>query len=358
MAPLSAAPLAVAEGASRPAVPNAAALLRFYPTSLSSTPSGVIEDQEVWLAKVQGLMAGAPALLQQSLLASQSKQEFTANVALLDQIQSGMIKQANLDLVGQAKGSRVPTKALGDGTNTVYRPLAPCRIMDSRNASLASGVQGPLTGNTLYTLPGFITDGTNWGQYGGSGSSDCGLDSTYGSSIYGVALVITVLNPTFDAFLGVSEGNLATTLSTVAVNFTHGQGLSTLYIVPQLSANSIHFAMPAGLSANVIFDVVGFFHRSDATALDCTSVYNASNTVVPVGSFTSLANASIVACPSGYETTSYVFKYVSGIGSISHWFNDPEGDGLGLAHAPYNSVSGFTNMTITVGRRCCRVPGR
>src|SRR5436853_4606289 len=177
---LVAAPLAVSEGASRPEAPNAAALLRFYPTPLSSTPSGFIEDRDAWLAKVQGLLSSAPSLLQQSLLASQSKQEFSANIALLDQVQSALVKQANLDFVHDAKVGRVGTKSIGDSSNLVYKALPPCRLMDTRNASFASGVQGPLTGNTLYSLPGYITNGSNWGQYGGAGTSDCDLDSVYG----------------------------------------------------------------------------------------------------------------------------------------------------------------------------------
>jgi hypothetical protein len=91
---------ASAAGAAPPAVtaqaqvvPSAAPLLRFYPSRLASTPTGVVEDREVWLAKVQGLMAGAPPMLQQSLLQSQTPWEFSANVALLQQMQEGTLKQ-------------------------------------------------------------------------------------------------------------------------------------------------------------------------------------------------------------------------------------------------------------------------
>src|SRR5438105_6547594 len=59
-------------------VPSAKSLLKFYPTQLSSTPVGAVEDRDAWLAKVQGLMADAPSLLQQSMLMSQSKREFAA----------------------------------------------------------------------------------------------------------------------------------------------------------------------------------------------------------------------------------------------------------------------------------------
>jgi hypothetical protein len=83
------------------AVPSAAPLLRFYPTRLASTPIGAVEDQDVWLAKVQGLMAGAPPLLQHSLLMSQTPREFAANVALLQQMQEQSVQQSVLRMQSQ-----------------------------------------------------------------------------------------------------------------------------------------------------------------------------------------------------------------------------------------------------------------
>lgn len=126
------ASLPLNEAGSMHAVPSAAALLRFYPTQLLSSPDGGVEDQEVWLAKVQGLMTAAPPLLQQSLLNSQTSQEFTANLALLEQMQEGMLKRSVQALQSQAKSGKIEPKGLGDGFNLVYTALAPCRIMDSR----------------------------------------------------------------------------------------------------------------------------------------------------------------------------------------------------------------------------------
>ena len=120
----------------------------------------------------------------------------------------------------------------------VYTPVEPCRIMDTRNATLASGVQGPIAGGALKQIPGFVSLGWQLDAIrpAGNAPSDCGLTNPPGTSIKAVAIVITILNPNFDAFLGVSDvNNLTTTLSTVALNYTHGQGLSTMYIVPQIA---------------------------------------------------------------------------------------------------------------------------
>src|SRR5438105_3238482 len=61
-------------------VPSAKSLLKFYPTTLSTSAVGAVEDRDVWLAKVQGLIANAPSWLQQNVLSSQTKQEFSANL--------------------------------------------------------------------------------------------------------------------------------------------------------------------------------------------------------------------------------------------------------------------------------------
>ena len=202
------------------ASPSALSLTRFYPTSLPSSPGGKVDEPEIWYAKVQGMLNAAPLLLQQSLLNAQTSAEFNANIALLQQMQEGLLKQGGREVKANSVGNgRVGPKALGDASNLVYKPLEPCRIMDTRIASAGSGVAGPITGNSLKTIPGFVTAGSNWGTYGGNASGDCGLANPPGNAIHAVAIVITILAPTFDAYLGVSDiNNLTTVLSNVALN--------------------------------------------------------------------------------------------------------------------------------------------
>ena len=90
-----------ADPAATPSVPDAKVLLQLYPSALASTPNGMVEDQAVWLAKVQGLMVGAPPLLQQSMLMSRTKAEFSANVALLQQMQETALAQRELQIQRQ-----------------------------------------------------------------------------------------------------------------------------------------------------------------------------------------------------------------------------------------------------------------
>ena len=344
------ASLPVNDADNPPGAIDASAMMKFYPMPLATSPAGVIEDRQVWLAKVQGLVADAPGWLQQNVLSSRSKAEFSANLSLMQHMHRGSLDEAGLALKSLAKCGKVGTKALGDTANLVYREVPPCRIMDSRNALGGSGVQGPLSGNVLYHVPGYITAGSNWGLYGGNGSSDCGLNSSYGSSISAVAIVITILNPNFDAFLGVTDVNsLSTVLSNVALNYTHGQGLSTMYIVPQDVANTIYFAMPAQLVANLIFDVVGFFHVSDATALDCHDIRHSVG--MPAATYTT----DTVTCDAGYTRTGggcYV-QTIDTMDLLVHANPDGAGDGDWFCAG---TSSGANTLHTQV--RCCRLPGR
>ena len=233
----------------------------------------------------------------------------------------------------------------------VYSPLQPCRIMDSRNATAASGVQGPITGGVVYHVPGSLAAGQNWGQYGGAGASDCSLFDPTGAAIYAVTIVATVLNPNYDAYLGLSDASdLSTVLSNVALNFTQRQGLSTTYTVPQISSNNINFAMPPQLSADLIFDVVGYFSVIDATSLQCTS-NSSTPTIISAGSSDS---ATSPACGVGYALTMGNCDSTSVSLSLSQ-HKSTAGNAAWLCTAMNR---GSTSANLVATARCCRVPGK
>ena len=339
---------------------DASALMAFYGVSLATSPVNAVEDKAVWMAKVQGLIAQAPAWLQQNVLASKTKAEFAANLAILESMQKATLESGATAVksaaAGSVKAKGVIDPNLGSGpSDTVYTTLQPCRIMDTRNASGASGVQGPLVGNTLYHIPGFITTGLNWSQYGQLAPlSDCGLNSSAGANIWAVAIVITILNPNFDAYLGVSDtNNLTTVLSNVALNYTRGQGLSTLYIVPQtVVGNQIYFAMPAGLSANLIFDVVGYFAVSQATALQC--VQSTLVTVnIPNGG---TINFNSNACPAGFTEVSITCRAHDIFGG-TQWTGSGLRADSQTADCQGVNASGSA-QDYNAAKTCCRVPGR
>ena len=293
------ASLPAQDGDNMAAAPNAAALAQFYATPLATSPIGVTEDADVWLAKVRGLVANAPGWLQRSALASRSKLEFTANLSLLERVQKGSFEQAVAAAKSRAVDDRMKAMAvkpnLGEeGGDLTYTALEPCRIMDSRLAAAGSGLTNPLVGNVLYQMDTSTLGAGNWSKYGGNPTSDCGLD-VGGPMFSGIAIVITILNPNFDSYLGAADmQTLSAVLDNVALNFTHGQGLSSLYIVTFTISNVLFFAMPPGLSANIIFDVIGYFTASSATALNC-QVQN--GTPISISAFTLTGVTSPVCAP-------------------------------------------------------------
>jgi len=236
-------------------------------------------------------------------------------------------------------------------TDLVYTPIGPCRIMDTRHATLASGVQGPLQGNILYQIPGFIQSGQNWGQYGGTGTSDCGLTNPPGTAIHAVAVVVTILAPNFDAYLGVSDfTDLNTVLANVALNYTRGQGLSTMYIVPQIATNNIYFAMPAQLVAHLIYDVVGYYVTPGATALQCTTQ---TSSAASIGALGGTGSATSPACSAGFSLTGGSCEGGTGIKLVSH-----EATLSDTAWFCSAINSGAVAAPLTARAKCCRVPGK
>ena len=236
-------------------------------------------------------------------------------------------------------------------SDLVYTPIGPCRIMDTRHATLGSGVQGPLQGNILYQIPGFVQAGQNWGQYGGTGTSDCALTNPPGTAIHAVAIVVTILAPNFDAYLGVSDFNdLNTVLANVALNYTRGQGLSTMYIVPQIATNNIYFAMPAQLVAHLIYDVVGYYVAPTATALQCTTQTSAPFTIPAPGG---TGTATSPACSAGYSLTGGSCDSGVGLKLVSH--EATLGDTAWFCSA---INSGGASAALTATAKCCRVPGK
>ncbi len=262
---------------------------------------------------------------------------------------TGTVTTTNSGNAGPATATLGVTAATVPGI--VYVPIEPCRIMDTRHATPASGVQGPLVGNVLYSIPGFITAGQNWGNYGGTSASDCGLTNPPGGAIRAVALVATILAPNFDSFLGISDANdLGTVLSQVALNYTRGQGLSTMYMVPQVASNTIYFAMPPQLVAHLIFDIVGYHVVSDATALQCTTV---SSSPVSIGAGAS-GSATSPACTAGYALTSGSCDSTpAGLRLTSH--EAASGNTTWLCAA---TNTGGASASLSATANCCRVPGR
>lgn len=326
----------------------AAPLLGFRSVALDSTPAGLQEDNAVWLAKITGLMLGAPPLLTHSLLMSRTPGEFAGTIALLEQAHKARVLK---EFEASARIARNPvglTKTVG-GNDLTYRPVAACRILDTRSAALGSGIRGPLAGNTAYNFK--IYTATDFSAYGGA-ATNCNIPNS--STVDAIAFVVTIPSeggrPTFDSFLGISDSAvLATVLGTVAVNFTHQQGISTMYIARANSSDNMYLAMPAGLSANVLVDVVGYYINSEVTALDCTTVTGVTNVADGTAGI-----ATTAACAAGFNIMGGGCSW-QGAALPTKLISESYPSGSTWICGGSNNVGAARDLTAY--GRCCRIPG-
>jgi len=147
-------------------------------------------------------------------------------------------------------GSMMSASAsVSTGDRSVYVPITPCRVMDTRPAPVGVGARStPLTGNETYTIA----------VLGSNGQCSVPVDAS------AVAMNVTVVNPTGASFLTVFPADAAQPLAS-SLNWVAGQGATPNAVVSDVSADGkVSFFNNSG-SVDVIADVVGYFvdHNHD-----------------------------------------------------------------------------------------------
>jgi hypothetical protein len=134
---------------------------------------------------------------------------------------------------------------------TVYRPLTPCRLVDTRGLGAAVAVAGPLAAGSDTNV---------------TAAGSCGIPASF--TTVGISMTIVVFNttPGNGGFLSVREQGTAVTGS----NMTYTPGLEWLSTTGNVSINQAgggNFAIySAGSIVHVIIDVNGYFQ--DLNELD------------------------------------------------------------------------------------------
>ena len=154
-----------------------------------------------------------------------------------------------LTSTADVKVARVHGAALGDpNDDLVYTPVVPCRIMDTRFGTLAP-YNAPIAGGVAFPVSGNLS---NFSQQGGA-STNCGMPANFAA----IVVVLTVLNPNFDAYLAASSSsNFVTLTQAVVMNFSANKGLANTAIVPVDGTVRFYLGLPAQVTTNVIADVV------------------------------------------------------------------------------------------------------
>jgi len=245
--------------------------------------------------------------------------------------------------------ARTVPKLIGDpSTDLVYRPITPCRFIDTRF------IGGPISGSRDYTLSG---DG---GPNGGSAACNpvalSGVSSA--DDIAAVSMNVAIVGPTAaPGFIGARPPG--STNATALVNWfqtgaqvqaSNAGVVSTLQ--DAVNPNEIEFF---GSPTNIVVDIMGVFTRPDATPLDCTQTITLLNNLANGTRMTGQA-----VCATGFQVVGGGAEAISNdntgsfINALAPMFQDVANNGW---FASVTNNSGAT-QSYRIYAICCRVPGR
>lgn len=250
--------------------------------------------------------------------------------------QAAMEKIAAMKTAG-VKGAAFDPQALGSfSSDLVYTPVTPCRIVDSRFGG------GALAAGATKT---YDVDGSDFSGQGGNAGS-CGIPFNVAAA---VAMTITAVGPSGAG--NFAAWGLGTRPNSSVVNFGAGQNLANTTIIPVVPGSGTDFSVRSTVNSNIVIDVVGYFSRPVATALECTSVSSGAVSV-PYNSYTSVD----AFCPAGYAVTGGgTFPIEGTLGRTNIWT-----DGSPISGGWRTWVDNQTGSarSIATYAQCCRVPGR
>ena len=224
------------------------------------------------------------------------------------------------------------SKLLGDtNKDLVYTPLAPCRLFDTRNgnASALGQVGGALSaGSTRNIVP----------------AGACSIPTTEVNSLL---VSLTTLNNTPDSGGYISLLAPAAAVTTTTDIFNLGSQWSAANSVVRTGVAGQFDVYVATANAHVIVDVLGYFSRPQATALECTTVSSVA---------TNVAAGAYVALPTVFCAATYTPMGLS----ISAGENVLVADSYTSGNAGQIFVRSLSANAQNVNAKlnCCRIPGR
>lgn len=231
------------------------------------------------------------------------------------------------------------TTALGSiGSDLVFTPVFPCRILDTRL------VGGAIPGNGTRGFRGFTaTDFTSQGGF----ASDCGIPLNAAVLTVKLTATNTVSTGHFLAYPTGQPKPLASSL-----NYQAGVNTSnTAYIELCRPGCVTEFTIFALTQANAVVDVTGYYIEPEATALDCTVAEETGNLDLLGG-----LQARSVDCPAGYTATGGGCGGPLGIGVSNSQPVVSAGQPTGWSCDLVGSL--LSVIAYQVNATCCRTPGR
>ncbi|SMH32018.1 hypothetical protein [Mesorhizobium australicum] len=310
-------------------------LIAKWQSVVKASPGG---DVARWSARLTAAIAEGDAA--NVLRATTAPTLELMHAALTGYIPTAVEVQAASGAIGNGL---VAPQALGDvNADLTFTPLpnGRCRIANSvvLNSPLPAATPRHLVVAPAGSYQGQGGVGT---IAGGNSSADCGIPGTYPAAY---ALSISLLSP---------AGN--GTFKVYAYGQTHEAGPGILFsagsygeagnlTVPACNTCLWDITVRASTQVHYVIDVIGYYMRPVATALDCVTTATGDLTVAPGSG----GNAVAPVCAAGYTQTSTNCE-------SSTWMMPMVFFKSGTCSALNNSTG---PATLRASRTCCRVPGR
>jgi hypothetical protein len=192
----------------------------------------------------------------------------------------------------QAKSFYSPLNDLGQTTSQlVFTPIAPCRMVDTRNAGARTGILVPNVARTF--------DLTTGGYSKGQGGATSGCTGLPADSPYGWSVNITVAAYTGDGglqaypYLGAQPATSIINYFTAAYAIANNGAVTGCYLcLEDVTINAF------GVPTHVIIDVMGYYDVATgfATGTFTRTALAGTSTSVAANGFTFITGG---ACPAG-----------------------------------------------------------
>ena len=227
------------------------------------------------------------------------------------------------------------TVKLGElNRDLVFTPVAPCRILDTRNVAT-----GAIAANSTRN---FVAFGVSSFTSQGGSATNCGVNPLAATA---VAINLTAVTPAAAGYATAYPFGSAQPLA-ASINYAAGAIVNNALIVQTPNpVSSFDFTVYTFAQSHYVADIVGYFAPPLATALQCVDT---AKTIVENVAAGGTANANAVACAAGYTQTATNCE-------TSSWLMPIVFSNAGTCSARNNDA---TPQDLRASRTCCRVPGR
>lgn len=285
------------------------------------------------------------------------------------QMLKGAVESAARQLIADRNAQRLSTQAVRDqnrpqpkfgalDNNLVFVATpGPCRVADTRN--IATDWPGPIPAGTARQIWAYsATAGYTWSTFQGgtgtAGSGNCGATVYPNTGPVDVVATVTVVNTSSFGALQAWDGGPTLTVGAALV-WGAGDLVANTTIIrldrlavqyPNSGPYKRDFAVNnnSATPIDVVIDVVGYFVKNTATALDCTSIPGATTSIPPAVSIF----LPTPSCPAGYTPVAAEPNTQSSAGLFVGTVNTT---GCLLTNVMSTTLLGACDV------RCCRLPG-